>query len=377
MAHSLAGDCIFRLDEAARMKTRTEIKVGIIGCGHVSKAHIPHILRVEGVEIVGIYDIDEENTRDKARQFGIQRIYRDVSSLLEEASPDVVHVLTPPQSHKQLSIQAMEAGCHVLVEKPMALNTEEADEMIAVSRRHRVKLCICHNYLFDPAIMEAREMVAKGSLGEIIAVDAFFAFYHKWNDRMIGVKWLYDLPGSIFHETVPHVVYLQMEFLKNLKVVSAVSKRVGNILPAAPSDELRVLLEGYSGLGSLAISWNSQPYIRYLNIYGTDKSIQVDLVNQTLVKFEGSTPGKSSKNIHHGLQLLSRTASNAIQTLRDRRPNGHRVLIEKFYQSLFNETEPPVTGEDGRANVAVLDQIWSALDCNLRDDRNLGQSRHL
>ncbi|MGE5446164.1 MAG: Gfo/Idh/MocA family protein [Ignavibacteriales bacterium] len=325
------------------------------------KSAYPHILRIEGVEIVGMCDIDEENTRDKARQFGIQRTYRDASSLLKEASQDVVHVLTPPQSHKQLSIQAMEAGCHVLVEKPMALNTEEADEMIAVSRRHRIKLCICHNYLFDPAIMEAREMVAKGSIGEVIAVDAFFSFYHKWNDRMLRVKWLYDLPGSIFHETAPHVAYLQTEFLKNVKVVSAVSKKVGNVLPSAPSDELRILLEGDSGLGSFAISWNSQPYIRYLNIYGADKSIQVDF---TLVKFEGSIPGNGSKNIYHSLQLLSRTAGNAIQTLRDRRPDGHRVLIEKFYQSLFNGTEPPVTGEDGRANVAILDQIWAALDCN-------------
>jgi predicted dehydrogenase len=328
------------------------------------KAHIPHILRIEGVEIVGMCDINEENTRDKARQFGIQHTYRDASCLLKQSSPDVVHVLTLPQSHRELSIQAMEAGCHVLVEKPMALNTEEADEMIAVSRRHRIKLCICHNYLFDPAIMEAREMVAKGSIGDVIAVDAFFSFYHKWNYRMPRVKWLYDLPGSIFHETAPHVAYLQTEFLKNVKVVSAVSKKVGNVLPAAPSDELRVLLEGDSGLASFAISWNSQPYIRYLNFYGADKSIQVDFVNQTLVKFEGNIPGKGSKNIYDSLQLLSRTAGNAIQSLRVRRPDGHRVLIEKFYQSLFNGTEPPVTGEDGRTNVAVLDQIWAALDRN-------------
>ena len=90
------------------------MKVGIIGCGHISKEHILHIRRIKGAEIVGICDINEENTLDKARQFGIQRTYRDASSLLEETSPDVVHVLTPLQNHKQLSIQAIEAGCHVL-----------------------------------------------------------------------------------------------------------------------------------------------------------------------------------------------------------------------------------------------------------------------
>lgn len=53
--------------------------------------------------------------------------------------------------------------------------------------------------------MVAREMVARGSIGDVIAVDAFFSCYHKWIDSMLSVKWLYDLAGSIFHETVPHV----------------------------------------------------------------------------------------------------------------------------------------------------------------------------
>lgn len=147
-------------------------------------------------------------------------------------------------------------------------------------------------------------------------------------------------------------------------MVSAVSKKVGNVLSTAPSDEPRVLLEGDSSSGSFAISRNSQPYIRYLNIQGADKSIQVDLANQTLVRFVRSIPGKGPKNICHSLHMLSRSVCNAIQTLRDRQSNGHRIVIEKFYKSLFNGTEPPVTGEDGNTNVTVLDQIWAAFDRN-------------
>ncbi len=338
------------------------MRVGIIGCGVVSEGHIHHIRRITGVEIVGVCDTDKERAQEISHRFGIRHIYRDAVDMLKERHPDVVHILTPPDTHKELSIQAMEAGCHVLVEKPMALNVKEADEMIAASRHHRVTLGICHNHLFDPAVLEAKELVARGAIGRVIAVETFWMPYLAGN-RYRTTQWIYELPGGIFHEVAPHPVYLQMEFLKTLRVVSALSKKTGSDLPT-PSDELRVLFDGESGQGSLSISLCANPYLVFLNIYGTDMSIRVDIINNTLVKFKRSGLGKISKalvNIDHSLQLLSKTITNTIGTLQGRRTLGHGILIEKFYESLRKGTDPPVTGEDGRAAVAVLDQIWAKL----------------
>ena len=338
------------------------MRVGIIGCGVVSEGHIHHIRRITGVEIVGVCDTDKERAQEISHRFGIRHIYRDAVDMLKERVPDVVHILTPPDTHKELSIQAMEAGCHVLVEKPMALNVKEADEMIAASRHHRVTLGICHNHLFDPAVLEAKELVARGAIGRVIAVEIFWMPYLAGN-RYRTTQWIYELPGGIFHEVAPHPVYLQMEFLKTLRVVSALSKKTGSDLPT-PSDELRVLFDGESGQGSLSISVCANPYLVFLNIYGTDMSIHVDIINNTLVKFKRSGLGKISKalvNIDHSLQLLSKTITNTIGTLQGRRTLGHGILIEKFYESLRKGTDPPVTGEDGRAAVAVLDQIWAKL----------------
>ncbi len=338
------------------------MRVGIIGCGMMSEGHIHHIRRITGVEIVGVCDTDKERAQEISHRFGIRHIYRDAVDMLKERHPDVVHILTPPDTHKELSIQAMEAGCHVLVEKPMALNVKEADEMIAASRHYRVTLGICHNHLFDPAVLEAKELVARGAIGRVIAVETFWMPYLAGN-RYRTTQWIYELPGGIFHEVAPHPVYLQMEFLKTLRVVSALSKKTGSDLPT-PSDELRVLLDGESGQGSLSISVCANPYLVFLNIYGTDMSIHVDIINNTLVKFKRSGLGKISKalvNIDHSLQLLSKTITNTIGTLQGRRTPGHAILIEKFYESLRKGTDPPVTGEDGRAAVAVLDQIWAKL----------------
>ena len=335
------------------------MRVGIIGCGTVAKAHIPPVLRLRGVEVVAVSDLDDERAGQVAHRYGIRHVYRDASSLLKEMRPDVVHILTPPRTHKELSVQAMEAGCQVLVEKPMALNVKEADEMIAAARRHRVTLGVAHNLLFNPAVMEAKKLVAAGAIGRVIAVETFWRMTERWRETY----WMHDLPGGIFHEAAPHPVYLEREFLKSLRVVSALSKNTGSDLPI-PSDELRVLFDGESGLGYLSISIGSNPYLVFLNIYGSDMMLHVDLTNNTLVRFRTSGLEKVSKalvNLDHSLQLLSRTAANSMQTLLGRRTHGHETLITQFYESLRTATEPPVTGEDGRAVVAVLDHIWAVL----------------
>jgi len=342
------------------------MRVGVIGCGGVSGRHIAPIRRLTGVEIVGVADIDEERAREIAHRFGIRYVYRDAAAMLRERPPDVVHVLTPPQSHKEMSIQAMEAGCHVFVEKPMALNVKEADEMIAASRHHRVTLGICHNHLFNPAVMEAKELVTRGAIGKVVGVETYWRVFSGIDSgRYQKTQWLYELPGGAMHEPSPHPVYLLMEFLKTLQVNSAMSKQIGSHLPVYP-DDLCVLFDGESGFGCMSLSTATSPKIRILTVRGTDMTIHVNMANNTLVKFrrdgfEGKIP-KALENLDHILQLLSKTITNTLGTLRGRRTTGHGVLIEKFYESLRNGTDPPVTGEDGRAVVAVLDQIWAKLD---------------
>ena len=260
------------------------MRVGVIGCGKISGKHIVPIRRQTGVEIVGVADTAEERAREIAHRYGIRYVFRDAAAMLREGRPDVVHILTPPQSHKELSIQAMEAGCHVLVEKPMAVCVSEADEMIAASRRHGVTLGVCHNFLFIPAVMEAKELVTRGAIGRVVGVETFWrVFSGIHSSRYQKTQWLYELPGGIYHEAAPHPVYLQMEFLKTLQVVSVLSKKTGGDLPT-PSDELRVLFNGESGLGSLSISSSAEPYLVCLNIFGSAMSLQVNLVTNTLIK---------------------------------------------------------------------------------------------
>ncbi len=121
--------------------------------------------------------------------------------------------------------------------------------------------------------MEAKKLIVQGAIGRGISVKIFWRIWRAGkSDRYRTTRWIYELPGGVFHEVASHPVYLEMEFLKTLTAASVISKKAGSDLPA-PSDELRVLLNGELGLGYVSISISVNPYIRFLNIYGTDMTI--------------------------------------------------------------------------------------------------------
>src|SRR6266849_1006578 len=152
------------------------MRIALVGCGDIARAHIPYIIKESRQSIVGLCDDDVAKAEALAKTFGIQTVHRTLAELIERQKPDVVHILTPPQSHAQLAMSAMRAGCHVLVEKPMALSVEEADAMIATAKAHGVRLCVNHNQLFDPVIVKARRLVDQGFVGTVISLESYFGF---------------------------------------------------------------------------------------------------------------------------------------------------------------------------------------------------------
>jgi predicted dehydrogenase len=337
------------------------MRVGIIGCGLVSEKHISHLRRIKDIDIVGVCDIDKAKAQRTAIRFGIRNAYREVSEILSEQAPDVVHLLTPPQTHKELSVQAMEAGCRVLVEKPMALNLKEAEEMISASRLYGVTLGVCHNLLFEPAVVIAKELVAKGAIGRVLSADIFWRIFLEGGyDRYQTTQWICDLPGGVFHEIAAHPVYLLMAFFKDLRVASAILKQNPSAIEYR-YDELRVLFDGESGMASLSISVSANPRQVFMRIYGTKMTLHLDFTTNSLMKLRRRGAGKISTglvNIDQGLQLFLNTTTSAIKAVRGRLSNGHGLLIENFYANILEEKEPPVAGEEGKAVVAVLDRIW-------------------
>ena len=343
------------------------IRVGLIGCGMIARVHVPYIRSYKGAEIIGVCDSNLEQAKVLARRFKISKIYTDSQAFFAEQQPDIVHILTPPQTHAELAISAMETGIHVLVEKPMAVSVAEADRMIDTARRMKVRLCVNHNRLFDPVVLKAKQMVANGALGEVVGVEAFQGLAHlDTNNSADGLPskkgWVSQLPGGALQNVGPHSIALLLAFVRAPRLISVVTKRTG-LIPGAPFEEVRAIFEGEKALGTLAFSLSPEPYQNFLNLYGSKASLQVNLNNMTLLVFKDrrlpKLLTKSWFNIDQSFQLLGSTMKTTFQVLTGNMSfyPGMGNLIRGYYASLENGGLPPVSGEQGRNVVRVLELI--------------------
>src|SRR5436309_44852 len=145
-----------------------KLKAAIIGTGLISrKKHIPAFWRQRSrVELVALCDMNVQAAEAIGKDFGIGKCYRDLGDLLAEQKPDLIDICTPPRTHAKLAIEAIRQGCHVLIEKPMAMTVSECDEIVNAAREHRVKVCVAHSDLFYHPFMKARQLVSEGAIGD-------------------------------------------------------------------------------------------------------------------------------------------------------------------------------------------------------------------
>ena len=146
------------------------IKVGIIGCGGIANGkHMPALAKVPDCEMVAFCDIIPERAQKAAEKYGAEgaKAYADYKELLKDAEIDVVHVCTPNRSHSFITVDALEAGKHVMCEKPMAINSEEAQKMLDAAKRTGKKLSIGYQSRFRDDSMYMKKEAEDGTFGEI------------------------------------------------------------------------------------------------------------------------------------------------------------------------------------------------------------------
>ncbi|NPV88053.1 Gfo/Idh/MocA family oxidoreductase [Coprothermobacteraceae bacterium] len=146
------------------------IRVGIIGCGSIAFAkHMPFLSRIDGVELAGFYNPTEEKALKAKAEYGSvgSRVYKHWQEMLEDPNIDIVHVLTPNKYHAEISIAALEAGKHVMCEKPMATNATDARKMVETARRVGRKLSVSYQNRFRPEVMHLKRLADEGTFGWI------------------------------------------------------------------------------------------------------------------------------------------------------------------------------------------------------------------
>lgn len=346
------------------MSAKGPLRVGIVGCGIAAQEyHIPFLLKIKNAQAVAVCDRNEDLARRVAKRFHISRYYADFSKMLEKEKLDMVDVCASPEAHAILSIQAMDAGCHVLVEKPMALSLKEADEMVAASKENGVKLCVVHNQLFDPVMLKARSMVAEGSIGDLTGIDSKIAMPKDNGGVADKDHWYHKLPGGPFGEELAHPIYLARAFLGHVEPVAVYTKKLSDY-DWVIADELRVILEGENGLATITSSCNWPKCKAIIDVFGTKMCLRIDLWNSAMTTYGiygPSKPSRALENLRQGFSILAGTTSTTLNTVLGRFHTGHYTLIEQFIGAIQNGMEPPVTMEEGREVMKVYEKITAQI----------------
>ena len=145
-----------------------KLRVALIGAGGVSGAHLQSLCDMEDVDLVAVADIVEESAQRRAEEFGIPETFTDHKKMLRNVEPDAVSVCTPNGQHAPCAIAALNAGAHVMVEKPLAMNAREGKRMLEAATRNGRSLIIGFQYRFDPSVQFIKRAADEGQLGRIV-----------------------------------------------------------------------------------------------------------------------------------------------------------------------------------------------------------------
>jgi predicted dehydrogenase len=334
------------------------LRAGVLGCGKSSQEYqLPAIAALEGVEIAWVCDLDAARARAVAEEYDVP-FYDDPSAAIED-TPDTVHVNTPPFTHRDLAIEAMEAGAHALVEKPMAMDVTECDEMADAAERTGRKLGVVHNNLYFDPMLAVMRAVERGEYGDIVSVGSFLGGSP---DPGTGREWTGQVHGGRVGDRLPHPIYLVTHFLPDADVsaIRTVEKADGDL------HGVNVQLDTPSAFGDIQVHESAKPS-KTVYLVGEERIAYLDLFNYAAVEYRAGERSPVSivrDNVGAAAQLVSDTAKNVLGYAKSvREPGdryagpGHYNLIREWNEAVRNDGPVPIPPAEGRRVVDLLTRI--------------------
>lgn len=324
------------------------VRWGILGAGKIAESQMaPAIAAAPGHELAAVSRRDLGAAELFAKRHGARRAYDSVEALLEDDRVNAVYVATPPHLHARETVLAAEAGKHALVEKPMAMTTAEAREMIDACRASGVLLTVCHYQRFNARHQRIKSLLEEGAIGQVTAARINFS------DRFPPQAgfWHHDPEisgGGPMMDLGIHCIDLLRYLCGRVETVAALAETLVDSSPV--DDTATLLLRMANGAQAVITShWttaNHQPeQTNGLEICGTEGSIRAAPIS-----------AKDSAGT-----LIVSTADE----IRDYgvEPGGlrpHVALLEAFGEAVSGEGPNPIPGEEGLAGLAVVEAAYGS-----------------
>ncbi len=323
-----------------------EIKVGVIGCGYWGPNLIRNFNENYDTEVLAACDTIKKRVNDVKLKYPHIRITSDYRELLKNSKIHAIAIATPVFTHYKLVKEALEAGKHVLVEKPLSVNSKDAEKLINISNKKSLVLMVDHTFIYTTAVQKIKELISSNELGKIYYFDSVRV--------NLG---LFQQDINVIWDLAPHDISI-MDFIikeKPFSVVATVSSHTENKL-----ENMAYVAIKFSNdmLAHFHVNWLSPVKIRRIIIGGSKKMLvynDLDSVEKLKIFDKGVTINKSDKkSVYHNLvqYRIGDVFAPRIDNI-----EALKVEVEHFADCIKNRKRPITDGEAGLRVVKILEAI--------------------
>ena len=351
------------------------LSAAVIGAGAISLQHLPFLASSDRTRLVGVCDLSPVAARTAGRRHGGAAAFTDPAAMLAELEPEVVHVLTPPHTHGPLVRLALDAGAHVICEKPLGADRTETADLLAAADAAGRRLVENHNYLFNDEILDVAGRIDRGDIGTVTEIDIRLAL----GLRADGSRFadassphpIHGMPAGVIHDFITHFAYLLDQLAGRPqwdRVHAFWSNHGGGDLFSV--DDLDATLIGVDAQrgetgavhGRLRFSCRTLPETFSIVVRGSDGELATDLfhpfVSAVVPRPGGPQLTPIVNHIVNGLGLAGHGARNFGRKLLQHGPyHGLDRFLDLTYAALQAGEEPPVTTADIMAASELIDRI--------------------
>lgn len=332
------------------------MKYALIGCGRISPNHIV-AAKSNGLEIVGICDIDEKNIADKVAKFelGDVHTYTDYKEMIATEKPELVAICTESGKHAAIALDCIDAGINVIIEKPIALNLKDADEIVRRGKEKGVKVCANHQNRFNKSISKIRDAVEKGRFGKMFYGTAHIRWCRDW-EYYSRAKWRGTWEqdgGALMNQCIHNIDLLRWMMGDEVDEVVGMTDRLNHDYIDAEDLGIAIIRFKNGSYGILEGTTDVYP-----------KNLEETLYlfgEKGTVKAGGSSVNKIEE-WRFSDQLDS--SDDVIAQFSENPPNvygfGHTPLYADMIDAIKNDREPYVNGEAGRRALELVLAVYKS-----------------
>ena len=329
------------------------LRLGLIGCGRVvEQCHLPALKAVPDIEIVAVSDDDLPRLDKIASRLGVRRRYSDYRAMLTDSAVDAVAICAPPQFHLEMGLAALDAGKHLLMEKPIALNLDDADRLVERATGAATKTMTGFNWRWHRLIRQAQRTLAGGELGNVMAVHSAFSSATACGAQLSNWRYREDLGGGVLFDLGIHHFDL-WQCLLQCSVEEVIAKRA---CEGSAYECITVSASMANGVLITSLFSHGISNVNEIEICGTKGRLSLSCYRPDSLRFrKNSAPTGAVRGWIDGTIAALRNAPRAVSQLF----NGGDVIgsytaeWRQFLESVHHNSVVECDLEDGRSALRV------------------------